>query len=429
MTSRSLSSAPARARFIALASATILASAAGLVAAAAHLAPPTGPLSAASDTSIETAALASATTTPTVEQMTQRVVADTNAVRAERGLPALVRHPDLDRVAADWAHQQWVNGAMSHNPSYAQQIPPGWERAGENVGKGYTYTQIVPAWVASSSHYANLVHDYTSIGVGYFEQDGRRYWSQVFAKYPGVQPPAQSAPVTSPSPAPTATAAPAPAPTSPPPSTVTVNPAPEPARPAGVALALSSPSFESGLGTWSAPSGTVDGPNTLARGGTRSLLVPGAYGRTITQSLAAEVAKGSTHTATVWIRSDGSASGIVRLRATGGVAEVASVYFTAGSSGWLRVPVALTARAAHTGLTIEIVLRTSGRTYRIDSASLVRTGEPAPAAAPAPAPTTSTTAPAPAPSPTTAPAPAPSPTPTPTPTPLLNLGGLLGGGG
>jgi hypothetical protein len=160
------------------------------------------------------------------------------------------------------------------------------------------------------------------------------------------------------------------------------------------------------------------------------LLVPGAYGRTITQSLSAGVAKGSTHTATVWIRADGSASGIVRLRATGGVAEVASVSFTVGSSGWLRVPVALTANAAHTGLTIEIVLRTSGRTYRIDSASLVRTGEPAPApVSPTPAPTTSTTAPAPtAPAPT-APAPAPTPTPTPTPKPLLNLGGLLGGGG
>lgn len=82
--------------------------------------------------------------TPTVQQMTQRVIDDTNAVRAEKGLPALVRNADLDRVAADWARQQWQNGAMSHNPNYTTQIPAGWQRAGENVGKGYTYADRDP---------------------------------------------------------------------------------------------------------------------------------------------------------------------------------------------------------------------------------------------------------------------------------------------
>src|SRR5688572_3217820 len=91
------------------------------------------------------AATSTSTPSPAVAQMTQRVVDDTNAVRAEQGLPALVRDTRLDQVAADWARKQFENGAMSHNPNYSTQIPPGWQRAGENVGKGYTYTQIVPA--------------------------------------------------------------------------------------------------------------------------------------------------------------------------------------------------------------------------------------------------------------------------------------------
>jgi uncharacterized protein YkwD len=127
---------------------------------------------------------AHATTAPTYAEMMQRVVDDTNAIRVGVGLRPLVRNAALDKVAADWARQQWQNGTMSHNPNFSTQIPSGWSRAGENVAKGYTYLQVVSAWKASPGHYANIVNDYTSIGIGYFEQDGKRYWTQLFAKYP-----------------------------------------------------------------------------------------------------------------------------------------------------------------------------------------------------------------------------------------------------
>jgi uncharacterized protein YkwD len=285
-----------------------------------------------------------ASTALTVAQMTQQVVDDTNAVRAERRLPALVRDARLDKVAADWAKKQFDNGAMSHNPNYATQIPPGWKRAGENVGKGYTYTQIVAAWKASSSHYANLVNDYTSVGVGYYEQDGHRYWSQVFATYPGTPQPA--------------------------PSTGPVSSAPA----AATRIPLSSPSFESGMGAWTASKSRVDGPNSKARDGSRSLLVRGASQRTLSQAVATEVAPGSTHTLTVYVKANGSAKGTVRLRTVGGVEESAAVTYKASSSGWRKVSVTLTTASAHTGFVIEVVTGTSGRTYRVDAASLVRAG-------------------------------------------------------
>jgi uncharacterized protein YkwD len=156
---------------------------------------------AASASPAEPAATASpAAASVTVDQMTAAVLADTNKVRHDAGRPGLVRNAALEKVAMAWAYQQWKNGAMSHNPSYSTQIPAGWTRAGENVAKGYTYLQVVSAWVASPGHYANLVNDYTSVGIGFYEADGRRYWSQVFATYPGTPVPARQAAAPAPIP-------------------------------------------------------------------------------------------------------------------------------------------------------------------------------------------------------------------------------------
>jgi uncharacterized protein YkwD len=312
-----------------------------------------------------------ATSVATYAQMMQRVVDDTNAVRAEAGLRPLVRNADMDRVAAAWARQQWENGTMSHNPNYSTQIPSGWSRAGENVAKGYTYLQVVPAWKASPGHYANMVNDYNSIGIGYFEQDGRRYWTQLFAKYSGVTQPPIAAPIPTQIPLPAVSLNTSPRLSTP---NLSLLPAIEPLPPLGIPLALSSPSFESGIGTWVAAGGVIDGPNTYARGGFRSLLVPGTAGRTVTQTVTTSVAAGSTTALTVWVRADGSATGTVRLRTVGGTtAESAEVNFTASSSGWLRVSVSLAAKYAHTGFRLEIVTPITGRVYRLDSVSLVRT--------------------------------------------------------
>lgn len=342
---------------------------------------------------------AHATTAPTYAQMMQRVVDDTNAVRAGAGLRPLVRNADMDRVAADWARQQWQNGTMSHNPSYSTQIPSGWQRAGENVAKGYTYLQVVPAWKASPGHYANIVNDYTSIGIGYFEQDGRRYWCQLFAKYPGVTQPA-IAPATMPAhiPAPTTVRTASPRTTGTGAPTVTMTTAASvagPTAPAGTPVTLSAPSFESGLGSWTSAAGRVQGPNLNARSGVYSLLVAGGPGRTTSQNVSATVAAGSIHTFTVWVHADGVAPGVARLRTVGGAStEAAEVTFTATSSAWTRVSVNLTAKSAHTGFRLDVLTPGSGRSYRLDAVSLVRTGGPG-AGAPASLPVSPGSIPAP----------------------------------
>jgi uncharacterized protein YkwD len=247
---------------------------------------------------------AHAATAPTYAQMMQRVVDDTNAVRAGAGLRPLVRNADLDRVAANWALQQWKNGTMSHNPSFSTQIPSGWSRAGENVAKGYTYLQVVPAWKASPGHYANIVNDYTSIGIGYYEQDGRRYWCQLFAKYPGVTQPALVQPATIPTHIPVPTQVRTESPRN-----------PEVATPTSTSTSMAGPiaSVEVDI--------AVDGPDSSTPSGTRSLPVqaaparpvPAAPARAVVQTASPPAAAGSTPVSTLWVLADSAAPKMVRL--------------------------------------------------------------------------------------------------------------------
>lgn len=290
-----------------------------------------------------------ATASATVAQMTAAVYADTNQVRYDADQNGLARNAALDKVAAAWAYQQWKNGSMSHNPYYSKQIPTGWTRAGENVAKGYTYTKVVDAWVASPSHYANLVRDYTSVGIGFYEANGKRYWSQVFATYPGTVVPKK--------------------PTTP--------AAAEPAAPTGALVTLSSPSFEGSTSGWSATGASLVGPNAEARGGNHALAVTGS--RTVSQTVTLAVKPGQAYTATIWVRpgDTSAATGSLKLSTIGGAGETATISFIS-TSGWMKVSLPLTiVRSGHTALRIDVVL--TGSASRIDSASLVRTKEAPPA--------------------------------------------------
>jgi len=294
----------------------------------------------------------------TVAQMTQYVYEAGNQVRYDKGLTGYARDSRLDKVAAAWAKQQYLNGKMSHNPNYSKQIPKGWTRAGENVAAGYSYTQVMDAWVASPSHYANLTRDYTSVGIGYYEANGKRYWAVEFAKYPGTKVPTKPA-------APDRATYPS-----------------EPAAPAGAAIALSSPSFEGSFTGWTASGATLDGPNTSAEGGKYALAVTGS--KTVSQTVNVKPAAGSAYTATIWVKpgSTSAVSGSLRLSALGGTTESATMGFGV-SSGWMKVSVPLTVqRSGHTAFKIEVVLGSGS--FKLDSASLVRTQGPATSAPAAP---------------------------------------------
>jgi uncharacterized protein YkwD len=114
-----------------------------------------------------------------------RMLSDTNQHRAQHGLAALKLRTELNTVAGNWAYVMHQNCLRTHNPNYPAQYPAGWHGAAENVAWGYSYTQVVPAWLASSGHHANIVGNYNQIGIGYYfgPKCDHRYYVQNFARY------------------------------------------------------------------------------------------------------------------------------------------------------------------------------------------------------------------------------------------------------
>jgi len=132
---------------------------------------------------------AQATASVSVADAVARILADTNALRTAGGLAPLTESTEMDSVAQTWSAKMYAAGALTHNPSYSTQIPPGWTAAGENIANGYSYTTVVEAWHQSAGHYANIMGNYNAIGIGYYESNGVTYFTQDFGKYSTVPSP------------------------------------------------------------------------------------------------------------------------------------------------------------------------------------------------------------------------------------------------
>ena len=141
-----------------------------------------------------------------------RLLALTNQVRASQGLPALSTDSQLTSVAQAWAAELASRGVISHNPSVRSQVV-GWKVLGENVGVGGTVDAVHAGFVASPTHYANLVDSaYTKVGFGIVRPDARIFVVEVFM----LPKTATAAPVVqaqAPAPVVQTVSAPAPAPT------------------------------------------------------------------------------------------------------------------------------------------------------------------------------------------------------------------------
>ena len=159
-----------------------------------------------------------------------RMLALTNQVRASQGLPALTMDSQLTSVAQAWAAELASRGVISHNPSVRSQVI-GWKIVGENVGVGGTVDAVHAGFVASPTHYANLVDPaYTKVGFGIVRPDARIFVVEVFmlpksaapaavtqaqAAPAPVAPPVTVTPVAATKPAASTAAAPTVAPTAP----------------------------------------------------------------------------------------------------------------------------------------------------------------------------------------------------------------------
>lgn len=78
--------------------------------------------------------------------------------------------------------------------------------AAENVAQGYSGEAAMhDGWMASPGHRANILGDFTDIGVAFLSAGGTTWGVQVFASYPGHTGPAAPAATSRPTPHPPAT--------------------------------------------------------------------------------------------------------------------------------------------------------------------------------------------------------------------------------
>jgi len=133
-------------------------------------------------------ALPATAATASTEGFAAQVLALVNEERAKQNLPAL-RGGNSALTAAAQLRAQEIQTSFSHTrPNGTQcfsvlgQYNVGaYSQAGENIAYGQaTPDEVMQAWMNSSGHRANILGNYTQLGVGVYEVNGTVYWSQEF---------------------------------------------------------------------------------------------------------------------------------------------------------------------------------------------------------------------------------------------------------
>lgn len=94
------------------------------------------------------------------------IVEGLNATRAEVGLPPVEVEPALTEKADSWAEETAETGLRHSDLVEGLHESLCWQKLGENIAEGETVEEILAAWEASPTHYANLTDPvFTHVGV------------------------------------------------------------------------------------------------------------------------------------------------------------------------------------------------------------------------------------------------------------------------
>ena len=154
------------------------------LAAATTTAP--APASSPKPTSPPTTAAPESPPAPTNEagyssKAESQFAASINSYRQSQGLGSLSRAGSLDSYARSWAKTMADRGDLSH--SNLGSLLGSWSSVGENVGVGGSVEVVFDALVGSAGHRANMLGDFTHLGVGAWRDSSGRLWTaHVFAK-------------------------------------------------------------------------------------------------------------------------------------------------------------------------------------------------------------------------------------------------------
>lgn len=178
-----------------------------------------------------------------------------NTARTSRGLAALESHWDLADDAEAHSRRMMESDNLHHNPNLAG-VTTGWVALGENVGVGPSATSIHAAFMDSSSHRANILGDFTHVGIGAVRESDSKLWVTVVFMKAKSSAPTTTTTTTAPPTTTTTTAAPATTTTAVPPTTTTAPPPSSTAPPVTTAT-TSVPVTTSISTTTSVPTTTV----------------------------------------------------------------------------------------------------------------------------------------------------------------------------
>ena len=102
-----------------------------------------------------------------------------NQERRAAGLNALAVRAEIVPVARNWTARMIADQRLFHNPDLGSLLPSDWTRFGENVGYGQEVATLHTAFMNSPGHRANVLGDFTQLGVGVDRDSKGRMWVTV----------------------------------------------------------------------------------------------------------------------------------------------------------------------------------------------------------------------------------------------------------
>lgn len=113
-----------------------------------------------------------------------------NQARVASGLPAMVSDSALADTSRAWSSNMAGQNRLFHDPNLAgvaTMVEPAWRSVGENVGAGYSASQLHDAFMASTAHRANIMSGrFNRVGIGVVHAAGKVWVTVRFLEGPAI---------------------------------------------------------------------------------------------------------------------------------------------------------------------------------------------------------------------------------------------------
>lgn len=128
---------------------------------------------------------ATATPRQTAAQLEAYVLGEINKVRSNAGLGPIALDPTISSISRDWSQQMATGGFFNHRPGnqLGAMLPAGWREWGENIASAPDIFWAQSSLESSPGHYANMVGNFTHVGIGVYATDQQVWVTQNFARY------------------------------------------------------------------------------------------------------------------------------------------------------------------------------------------------------------------------------------------------------